>query len=649
MASFQGVAIERQDHARGDALRRGDPGRPAPAAMERIGDHAAIGDGRTVALVSRAGVIDWLCWPRFDSPSIFGALVDEDAGRWSVSPAGPFRTERRYLPDTNVLETRFVTPSGELVLTDLMPVASDEERRRLLAPDHEILRVAVCELGEVDLETTFAPRPGYGSERPRLRDAGKLGIRAETGGGLLTLRADLPLRIEGPGLATGRVRLRAGEVRHLSLGFADAWPAILSPLGASSDAVARTAGWWRRWAARIRYEGPARGAVVRSALALRLLVYAPSGAVVAAPTTSLPERVGGDLNWDYRFCWLRDAALTVRAFVDLGLREEAEAFVGWLLHSTRLTRPELRVLYDVYGRAPAPERTLDHLSGHRGSRPVRIGNGAVDQLQLDVYGEVVDAVAHFVRSGEVLDGETQRVLCDFGEYVCRSWRRPDEGIWEPRSGAGHNTHSLVLCWTALDRLLMLHRRGYVRRAPVERFEENRAAIRREVERRGWNEALGSYTARLDGTEVDAALLLLAWYGFEDARSERMRATSRRIRERLGAGDGLLYRYRSGESPGEGAFGICSFWGAEVLALGAGTADEARDLFERLCAYANDVGLFGEEIDPGTGEALGNFPQAFTHVGLINAAVSLDRRLRGETPVEHDVAVRAPEASAEVVP
>jgi GH15 family glucan-1,4-alpha-glucosidase len=383
--------------------------------------------------------------------------------------------------------------------------------------------------------------------------------------------------------------------------------------------------------------------------ALRLLVYAPSAAVVAAPTTSLPERVGGDLNWDYRYCWLRDAALTVRAFVELGLREEAEAFVSWLLHATRLTRPELRVLYDVYGNAPAAERTLDHLSGHRGSRPVRIGNGAADQLQLDVYGEVVDAVAHLVRGGDVLDRETQRVLCDFGEHVCRSWQRPDEGIWEPRSGVGHNTHSLVLCWTALDRLLMLHGRGYVRRVPVELFERNRASIRRVVEQRGWNEALGSYTSRLDGTEVDAALLLMAWYGFEDARSERMRATSRRIRERLGAGDGLLYRYRGGESPGEGAFGICGFWGAEVLALGAGTADEAGELFERLCGFANDVGLFGEEIDPDTGEALGNFPQAFTHVGLINAALSVDRRLRGETPVEHDVGVPAAGASAEATP
>jgi GH15 family glucan-1,4-alpha-glucosidase len=608
--------------------------------MERIGDHAAIGDGRTVALVSRGGTIDWLCWPRFDSASSFASLVDDEAGRWTVAPTGAFRAERRYLPGTNVLETRFSTVSGELVATDLMPIASDEERRRLLGPDHEILRVVACEKGEVELETVFVPRPGYGRERPRLRDAGKLGIRAESRSGLLTLRADFPLRIEDGGRAAGRVRLRAGEARHLSLAFADAWPAILPPLGASQDVLERTVRWWRRWSERIRYDGPARDAVVRSALALRLLVYAPSGAVVAAPTTSLPERVGGDLNWDYRYCWLRDAALTVRALVALGLREEADAFVGWLLHTTRLSRPELRVLYDVYGNAPEEERTLRHLSGYRGSRPVRIGNGAADQLQLDVYGEVIDAVAHFVRSGGTLDGETQAVLCDFGEYVCRNWQRPDEGIWEPRSGKGHNTHSRVLCWTALDRLLRLHAKGHIRRAPVDLFQHNRAAIRREVEEHAWNGELGSYVSRLGGSELDASLLLMAWYGFEDARSERMRATYRRIRERLGAAGGLLYRYRSGDSPGEGAFGICSFWGAEILALGAGTADEARDVLERLCGFSNDVGLFAEEIDPATGEALGNFPQAFTHVGLVNAALSLAQRLRGEKPLEHEVPARA---------
>jgi GH15 family glucan-1,4-alpha-glucosidase len=604
-------------------------GRTRGVEMIPIQEYAAIGDGRTVALVERHGSIDWLCWPRFDSPSLFAALLDEHGGCWRLAPAAPASVTRRYVADTNFLETRFETATGVLLVTDLMPVASDEDKGRLLLPDHEILRVAECVRGELEVEMRFAPRPGYGRRPARIRTAGRLGVRVQMGADLLVLQSDLTLQITADGQVEGRTRLRTGDALHMSLTFADDWPAVLPPLGDwSRAAIARSVAWWREWASRLRYDGPCRQMVIRSALALKLLVYAPSGAVVAAATTSLPERVGGDLNWDYRFCWLRDAAFTVRALFALGCLAEARAFVDWLLHATRLTQPELKVLYDVDGNAPAAERTLEEFAGYQGSRPVRIGNAADGQRQLDVYGEVIEAVVYFVEAGGTLDRETERILCAFGEYVCRHWQEPDDGIWEPRSGAAHNTHSRVLCWTALDRLLQLHASGHLPRAPVRLFERNRELIRQEVETRAWNAALGSYVAQLDGDRLDATLLLLPWYGFEDAGTDRMRQTYARVREALGAGDGLLSRYRTADSAGEGAFGICSFWAAEFLAMGGGTPEEARHLFERLCGYANDVGLFAEQIDPSTRDALGNFPQAFTHVGLINAAVSLASRLEG---------------------
>jgi GH15 family glucan-1,4-alpha-glucosidase len=625
--------------------------------VNAIEDYAAIGDGRSAALVGRDGSIDWLCWPRFDSPSIFGAILDSSAGRWRIAPVTPFRAERHYIKDTNVLQTRFDTGAGALVLTDLMPVASEEEKELLLMPEREILRLVECERGEVEVDMLFDPRPAYGLRPARIHQAGHLGFRLETGAGLLALRSDMPLELTADGRVAGRARLAAGDAVHASLTFADDGPAVLPPLGEwSRAAVARTVDWWRAWASRARYDGPCREMVIRSALALRLLVYAPSGAVVAAPTTSLPERIGGPLNWDYRFCWLRDASLTVRALFGLGYPDEAHAFVDWLLQATRLTQPALRVLYDVHGNKPPDERTLDQLAGYRGSRPIRIGNAAAEQRQLDVYGEVIDAVTHFVREGGTLDRETEGVLRAFGEYVCRHWDEPDEGIWEPRTGRANHTHSRVLCWVALDRLLHLHAQDHLRWAPAAKFQENREAIRRQVEARAWNPALQSYVAQLDGDRLDATLLLLAWYGFEAAGSERMRATYQRIRERLGAGDGLLYRYHPGpqrsegepSSPGEGAFGICSFWGVEYLALGGGTVEEARELFERLCGYANDVGLFAEEIDPTTGAALGNFPQAFTHVGLINAALSLAHRLEGEAPIERRLPPRREESETKEV-
>jgi GH15 family glucan-1,4-alpha-glucosidase len=593
----------------------------------KIQDYAVIGDGRSVALVSRDGSIDWLCWPRFDSPSVFAALLDQRVGgAWSITPALPAKVERRYIDGTNVLETRFRTATGVMTLTDFMPAISEADKKRLLLPEHELIRRVECEHGEVEILVHFNPRPDYGRTKITIRDAGALGLRIDLGSQLVALHGGVKFVPAADGGASARVHLKAGEATTFSLTWSGEGPGIVPHLGeVALEKLALTVAWWQRWAARARYDGPYRDRVVRSALALKLMSYAPSGAIIAAPTTSLPERMGGDLNWDYRFCWLRDAAFTARALFGLGYTEEAEAFVSWMLHATRLTRPELRVIYDVYGESNPEETELPHLRGYAGSHPVRVGNATRNQLQLDVYGEVVEAVTHFLRSGGELDRETQKMLRHFGGYVCRNCQEPDNGIWEPRDKRQHYTHSRLLCWVALDRLLEMHRLGRLRGIPVNEFTKHREEIRRDIEDRGWNPKLESYTQVLGGDTLDATVLLMAFHGFDEASSPRMRRTFQRIRERLGGGPGLLYRYEQSFEGGEGAFAICCFWLADFLARGGGTLEEAHHAFAQTSAYANDLGLFAEEIDPKTGDALGNFPQAFTHVGLINAALSLVER------------------------
>lgn len=588
-----------------------------------------MGDGRSAALVDSSGDVTWLAWPAFDSPACCAAVLDPArGGRLRVGPAGPARASRAYLEGTNVLVTRFEAPGGALRLADFMSIAEERDLRRLSLPEHELVRIAECERGEVELEIAADLRPGYGAARARLRDRGPLGLRLERGAELTTLRATVPLAIGADGVARGRAVLREGDAAILSLAYDAGEPGVLPPLAEAREALRRTARAWRAFTERVAYRGPWRAAVLRSALVLKLLIHAPSGAIVAAPTTSLPERPGGGLNWDYRFCWLRDAALTVGALYGAGCAAEAERFAGWLLHATRLTRPELRVLYDVYGRTPPRERVLPHLAGHGGARPVRIGNAAAGQRQLDVYGEVVDAVAQGVGRGGRLDRDTQAMLRGFGEVVCRTWAEPESGIWEPREPPRLHTHSLVLAWVALERLLALHARGALE-VPADRFARHRDAIRRFVDARCWSPRLGSFVAHPGGAEVDAALLRLGHLGYEAPGSPRMAGTWRRVRERLSPAPGLLYRYEPSRAAGEGAFGICSFWAAEHLAAGGGTAAEAIAWMEALLARANDVGLFAEEIDPGTGAALGNFPQAFTHVGLVSAALAVERRLRAE--------------------
>jgi GH15 family glucan-1,4-alpha-glucosidase len=508
-----------------------------------------------------------------------------------------------------------------------MAVASVAETRALVLPEHEMVRVVECTDGEVEVDIEYAPRPRYAQRAARLRDEGVRGIHAEGWPGVLVLRTDAALAIGEDEVARGRLRLREGERVQFSLSYTTEAPAVIPALGdRTEDVLARCAAWWRAWASQATYTGPYRDAVIRSALALKLLTYTPSSAIVAAATTSLPESLGGASNWDYRYCWLRDAAFTSRAFFGLGFDAEARAFVEWLVHATRLTREKLRVLYDVYGIAPKAERELAHLAGWGGSRPVRVGNAAAAQVQLDVYGEVIDAVGRMVDAGAPADRDTRRMLLGLGDFVCRHWREPDSGLWEPRGPPRIHVHTLAMCWVAMNRLLGLHDRFRWPRSRVPRYHEAREALRSMIEARGFNARLGSYTTYLDDDSVDASLLLLGWYDFEPPSSPRMRGTYARVRERLGAGP-LLYRY--GPEQGAGTFGICAFWAVEHLARGGGTLDEARALFEEIVATTNDLGLMSEEIDASTRAARGNFPQAFSHIGLINAALSIEERAKRE--------------------
>lgn len=599
--------------------------RASEADYVPIQDYGVIGDGRAAALISRTGSVDWLCWPRFDSPSLFASILDANSGgRFSIRPAGDHSPSRRYVGRTNVLETTFRTPDGTARLTDAMAVEVHEERKKALLPDHELLRCLECTSGTVEMEVLFKPRPGYASIAPRLHYDGALGaVLCEGDGQIFALQSQLPLNIDSrAGQARALAVLREGERLWFSL-TAELGPAVVGGLGeGAAHRLARTLAWWDNWSAGLAYEGPYGDWVMRSVLLLKLLTYSPSGAIIAAPTTSLPERLGGSDNWDYRYCWLRDASMTLRALFDLELIEEGEAFLNWLLQATRLTWPRLQVLYDVYGESHVRESELVHMAGYRGSGPVRVGNQASEQVQLDVYGEVIAAVADYVRRGGTLDRTEKRMIQGLGRSIRELWQGMDAGIWEFRAGDREHTLSRAMCWVGVDGLIALGEAG-VLDLPLDQYRRLRDEMEVVIETRGWNTELESYTATLGGDEVDASLLLLGLYGYKEPDHPRMRATQDRIRKRLGVRD-LLYRFPQDDRKiPEGVFGICTFWEAELLAR-QGRLKEAKRLFEEVLKTGNDLGLFSEESDPETGDALGNFPQAFSHIGLINAAVAIGR-------------------------
>jgi GH15 family glucan-1,4-alpha-glucosidase len=592
-----------------------------------IGDYAIVGDTRSAALISRDGSVDWLCWPRFDSASFFARLLDrERGGYFAIRPSIAFETTRRYLDDTNVLETTFTTASGVARLTDLMPVMREEEKAHRLTPFRQLLRRIEVVEGEVPLIAQFDPRPDYGRETPQIRSRIEGVIFCESGPKVLHLRTDAQLP---------QFTLCAGERRYFALGFDERTPAVFANIGDEAERdIERTIAFWREWAAQLTYDGPHRDAVLRSALVLKLLTYAPSGAIVAAPTTSLPETLGGVRNWDYRYCWLRDASFTVAALDDCGFEIEGAAFVNWMLYSTRITHPRLQILYDVFGESRIVESTLDHLDGYAGSKPVRCGNAAHDQFQLDVYGEVLSAVEeHLERGNEVaqqseLQRDVRTLLRRLGDTVAKRWREPDSGIWEKRSGKQQHVHAKVMAWSALDAALRLV-------GPHEKWQRAKDEVHALVLERGFNAKLNSFVSVLDGDELDASLLYISRVRFLEPDDPRMLGTIDAIRAQLG-NDELIYRYDTrtddGLPAGEGAFLACSFWLVEALAY-AGRVDEARSVFEKLLTRSNDLGLFSEEIDVDTGAMLGNFPQALTHIGLMNAALCLSAadKKRQESP------------------
>ena len=586
-----------------------------------IEDYALIGDCHSAALVSRDGSIDWLCLPRFDSGACFAALLGTpDHGRFRICPQGDFRVRRRYAPDTMILETEFTTDTGRCLLRDCMVVGGERPA---------LVRIVEGIEGEVALEIELVIRFDYGSIVPWVRRRPD-GIVAIAGPDALHLRTALPLSNRDL-RTTSEFTLRAGDRVSLELMWTPAHePEQPVPVPDPVAAVRATESFWRDWAGRCRFtDGPAstpevREAVVRSLLTLKALTYAPTGAIVAAPTTSLPERLGGVRNWDYRYCWLRDATYSLYALLLAGYYHEACAWRSWLVRALAGTPSQINIMYGIGGERRLTEQTLDWLPGYAGSRPVRIGNAAYNQLQLDVFGEVLDTLQLAQRSGLPHDEDAWRVQKIMLRYLEDAWQEPDEGIWEIRGPRQHFTHSKVMAWVAFDRAIEAVERCGLQ-GPVDSWRKTRDRIHAEVCSRGYSERRGCFVQRYEAEDLDASLLMLGLVGFLRPDDPRLARTVAAIEADL-LHDGLLMRYRTesdvdGLPANEGVFMACSFWLADSYLLIGRRADAER-LFTRLLAMRNDVGLLSEEYEPRAGRFVGNFPQAFSHIALVNTAYNL---------------------------
>jgi GH15 family glucan-1,4-alpha-glucosidase len=582
----------------------------------RIEDYALIGDCHTAALIDRKGSLDWLCFPRFDSGACFAALLGgEEHGRWLLAPAGEVRNvRRRYRAGTLILETEYETADGAVVLVDCMPPRSAE-------PD--VVRMVIGERGQVPMRMELIIRFDYGSIVPWVRRT-ETGIRAVAGPDTLILHAAVPLRNED-----FRTQAAFTVAEGQKIPFVLTWhPSHEAPPNAidAEKTIAHADQWWREWSGRCTYRGPWREAVARSLMTLKALTYAPTGGIVAAPTTSLPEQLGGVRNWDYRFCWLRDATFTLYALMLGGYIEEACAWREWLLRAVAGNPSELNIMYGLAGERRLTELELDWLPGYGASVPVRIGNAACEQFQLDVYGELMDAMHVARRAGLAPDENAWRVERALTDFLESSWTEPDNGIWEMRGPQRHFTHSKVMAWVAVDRMVKAVER-FGLEGPVERWRSLRARIHKEVCRQGYDAGRNTFVQYYGGTELDASLLVIPLVGFLPASDERVKGTVQAIERDLMA-DGFVLRYRTKPNvdalpPGEAAFLPCSFWLADNLAL-MGRRDDACRMFERLLGLCNDVGLLSEGYDPGNQRLLGNFPQALSHLALVNTAFNLSR-------------------------
>ncbi|MGW6735503.1 glycoside hydrolase family 15 protein [Streptomyces sp. NPDC055013] len=604
-----------------------ETGTPGASRYVPIADHGLIGDLRSVALVGIDGTIDWYCCPAFDAPSIFAAILDaERGGCFELAASVPARTKQFYFPDTNVLITRFFTEDGVGEVQDFMPVDGDTAE----AERHRLIRRVVCVRGSIPFHTRVAPRFDYGTRTHTVRMEDEVAV-FESEELSIGLTSTVPLEIDGPDVHAD-FKLSQGESAVLALDQISGALALKRCARAEAERQFNsTVAYWRSWLTASQYRGRWREMVHRSALTLKLLTYAPTGAIVAAPTTSLPEQLGGERNWDYRYMWVRDAAFCVYAMLRLGFTTEAEAFMKFLTeHVSRgdgsPTGP-LQIMYGIDGRTELPERVLDHLEGHLGSAPVRVGNAASDQLQLDIYGALVDSIYLYDKWAQPISSDQWDDVCALVEWVCENWDQPDEGIWETRGGRKNFLYSRLMCWVAIERgIRMANRRGLP--ADLPRWQECRDRIYRRIMTRGWSETRKAFVQCEDSDVLDAAVLMMPMAKFIAPTDPKWLSTLDALTEDL-VSDSLVYRYDPEASPDglrgdEGTFSICSFWYVEAM-VRAGRVDEAQLAFEKMLTYANHLGLYAEEISH-TGEQQGNFPQAFTHLALISAAFNLDRAL-----------------------